>query len=131
MYRLMGSAKVPLYFWTKQRPELESARLNLASARSSRDGASAALQFQVREAHTQATTAEKLIQLYSSAIIPQANLALNSALANYQVGKIDFLQLTDSATSLLEYEIKYYESVVTYQKALAQLEPLTGVDLVH
>lgn len=131
MYRLMVSAKVPLYFWTKQRPELESARLNLSSARSSRDGASSALQFQVKEAYTQATTAEKLIQLYASAIVPQANLALNSAVANYQVGKIDFLQLTDSATSLLEYEIKYYESVVAFQKALAQLEPLTGVDLVH
>lgn len=131
MYRLMFSAKVPIYFWTKQRPELESARLNLASAQTARDGISSTVQFQVREAYTQASTAEKLSQLYSAAVVPQANLALNSAIANYQVGKIDFLQLIDASTALLEYEIKYYEAVVEFHKALAQLEPLMGIDLIQ
>jgi len=131
MYRIMLKAKVPIYFWTKQRPELEAARQNLASARTMRDSASSTVRFQVKEAYTQATTSEKLAKLYSSAIVPQANLTLNSAIANYQVGKIDFLQLTDSSLALLEYELKYYESMIEFHKALAQLEVLVGVDLTQ
>ncbi|MCE5334947.1 MAG: TolC family protein [Desulfobacteraceae bacterium] len=129
MYRLMVSAKVPIYFWTKQRPELEAARLNLSSAQFMRDSTSSTVRFQVKEAYTTATTAERLAKLYSSAIVPQANLALSSAIANYQVGKIDFLQLIDASMALLEYELKYYESITEYHKAIAQLEPLVAVDL--
>lgn len=129
MYRLMVSAKLPLYFQTKQKPELEAARLNLKSAKTSRDSTAATVRFQVKESYTTAVTSEKLAKLYSSAIIPQANLNLNSAIANYQVGRIDFLQLTDSSVALLEYELKYYESMVEFHKALAQLEALTGIGL--
>lgn len=129
MYGVMLKAKLPLYFWKKQQPELDAARLNLSSARRMRDSASSTVRFQVKEAYTMATTSEKLAKLYSSAIIPQANLALNSGIANYQVGKIDFLQLIDASMALLEYELKYYESMIDFHKALAQLEPLVGIEL--
>jgi len=130
MYGLMVSAKLPLYFWKKQGPELEAARLNLSSARSMRDSTSSTVRYQVKEAYTTATTSEKLANLYGSAIVPQSKLALNSAIANYQVGRIDFLQLIDATMTLLDYQLKYYESVVEFHKALAQLEPLVGVALI-
>ena len=130
MYGLMVSAKLPLYFWRKQRPELEAAQLNLSSARNMRDNTSSTVLYQVKEAYTTAATSEKLANLYGSAIVPQSNLALNSAIANYQVGKIDFLQLIDASMSLLEYQLKYYESMAEFHKALARLEPLVGVDLI-
>ncbi len=131
MHGIMVSAKLPIYFWRKQRPELEAARLNLSSARHMRESTSSTVRYQVKEAYTTATTSEKLANLYSSAIVPQSNLALNSAVANYQVGKIDFLQLIDATMSLLEYQLKYYEAITEYHKALAQLEPLVGVELIR
>jgi len=131
MYGLTLSAKLPLYFWTKQRPELDAARLNLSSAKSMRDNTSSTVRYQVKEGYTRAATSEKLSKLYSSAIVPQANLALSSAIANYQVGKIDFLQLIDSSVALLDYELKYYESIVEFHKSLAQLEPLVGTELTN
>jgi outer membrane protein, heavy metal efflux system len=130
MYGLMVSAKLPLYFWRKQRPELEAARLNLSSARNLRDNTLSTVRYQVNEAYATATTSEKLADLYRSAIVPQSNLALNSAVANYEVGKTDFLQLIDAWRTLLDYELKYYESTVEFQEALARLEPLVGVDLI-
>jgi outer membrane protein TolC len=131
MYGLMLSARVPLYSWRKQQPELEAAKLNLSSARNMRDNTSSTVLYQVKEAYTTATTSEKLANLYKSAIVPQSNLALNSAIANYQVGRIDFLQLIDASVTLLDYELKYYESMVEFHKSLARLEPLVGVELVH
>ncbi len=130
MYGLMVSAKLPLYFWKKQQPELDAARLNLSSATNTRENTLSTLRYQVREAYTTAATSEKLANLYVSAIVPQSNLALNSAVANYQVGKIDFLQLIDASVTLLEYQLKYYEAMAQFHKALARLEPLVGVELV-
>jgi outer membrane protein TolC len=131
MYDLMASARLPLYFWRKQQPLLNAATLNLSSAKSMRDITLSTLQYQVKEAYNTAATSEKLANLYTSAIVPQSSLALNSAIANYQVGKIDFLQLIDASMSLLEYQLKYYESMVEFHKALAQLEPLAGVELIR
>ncbi len=39
--------------------------------------------------------------------------------------------LVDSTVALLEYELKYYESITDFQKALAQMEPIVGVDLTR
>lgn len=128
MYGLMVSAKLPIWY-RKQRHELDAARLNLSSAKNLRDSASSTVRFQVKEGYTTAATSEKLAKLYSSAIVPQANLALSSAIANYQVGKIDFLQLIDASMVLLEYQLKYYETMTDFHKALAQLEPIVGVEL--
>jgi outer membrane protein TolC len=130
MYRLMLSARLPIWY-RKQKHEVDAASLNLASAKNLRDSASSTVRFQVKENYTTASTSEKLARLYSSAIVPQANLALGSAIANYQVGKIDFLQLIDSSMALLEYELKYYEAMTDFHKALAQLEPVVGVDLTE
>jgi len=72
MYGLMMSAKLPIYFWRKQGPELEAARLNLSSAKNMLDNASSTVRYQVKEAYTMATTSEKLANLYGSAIVPQS-----------------------------------------------------------
>jgi outer membrane protein TolC len=131
MWAPMVSVNLPIYFWRKQRPLLEAARLNSASARNSRDDTLSTIRYQIKEAYTTAATSEKLANLYRKAIIPQSNLALNSAVANYEVGKIDYLELIDSSISLFNYQLKYYQSMIAFQKALARLEPLIGVELIH
>lgn len=129
MYGLSVKAKVPLYFWRKQRPELDSAASNLAAAQKQRDNLLSLLYLRVKDAYLAATTSERLMQLYSQAVIPQATLSLESAVANYQVGKVDFLTLIDDLTTLLDYELKFHEALVEYQKALARLEVFVGVEL--
>lgn len=129
MYGWMLKAKVPLYFWRKQAPELDSAKQSLASARSMRQSTSTTVSSQIKQFYILATTSDRLVKLYSLVVVPQASLALESATASYQVGNTDFLTLIDSLTALLEYEVKYYESLGDFEKALAQLEPLVGADL--
>jgi outer membrane protein TolC len=131
MYGLMFKAKVPLYFWRKQRPELESAKANLVGSQKMRDNTLSTVHFQLKEAYIMATTSERLVKLYSTVVVPQATLSLHSAIASYQVGKADFLTLIDSALALLDYELKSHESMTDFQKALAQMEPLVGVELTQ
>jgi hypothetical protein len=61
--------------------------------------------------------------------VPQSTLALESGLAAYEVGSLDFLSLISSFTNVLDYEINYYEELANFQKALARLEEITGIEL--
>jgi outer membrane protein, heavy metal efflux system len=131
MYGLEAKAKIPLYFWRKQKPEVDAAKANLAGAQRMRESTASSVNFQIKQGYTVATTSDKLVRLYSGSIIPQATFSLRSGVANYQTGKIDFLSLIDSAAALLEYQLKYYESMNEFQKALAQMEPIVGIDLTR
>ncbi|NVN92614.1 MAG: TolC family protein [Desulfuromonadales bacterium] len=73
----------------------------------------------------------KLVELYKSGIIPQAEQALESAVIAYRVGKVDFLALLDSRLTLFNYEREYYDSLADYQIRLAQLEATVGGDLIE
>lgn len=131
MYALTLNLKLPIYFWRRQRPELEGAAAALAAARKGRENMIAMLYLKLKDAYLMATTSEQLAQLYGTGVIRQASLSLESALAGYQVGKVDFSTVIENLSALLEYELKYHEAVVDFQKALAQLESLVGVELTR
>src|SRR5262249_40573008 len=68
--------KVPLYFATKQRAGVEEASAALAAARSARDDANRTIESRLRDAYARARASERLISLYHTTIVPQAQLAL-------------------------------------------------------
>ncbi len=131
MYGVMFKARVPLYFWRKQRPELESATASLLVQRRRYDDALSTLYFNLKDPYLKARTDGDLLQLYGDAIVPQATLALESSISSYRVGKVDFLSLLSNQQTVLEYEMKYYEVLVDYYKALVALESLTGEELTQ
>jgi cobalt-zinc-cadmium efflux system outer membrane protein len=131
MYGLMLNVKVPLYFWRKQENELKSAKSSLESAKKQHENALTTMYSKIRDGYLVASTSEKLVDLYQNNLIPQTRLALASAVAGYQVGKVDFLTLVDDLVTLLDYELKYYEVLTDFQKALARLEPYVGVELTE
>ncbi|KIE43959.1 TolC family protein [Geobacter anodireducens] len=72
---------------------------------------------------------EKLVKLFRTGIIPQAEQSLESATIGYRVNKVDFLTLLDNRLTLYNLEREYYESQAEYQMRLAQLEALVGKEL--
>ena len=74
-------------------------------------------------------TSEELVTLYEEGIIPQATLSLESAIAGYSVGSVDFLTLLDNLISLLEDDIKYTRELTRFEKNLSRLELAVGVQI--
>ena len=68
----------------------------------------------------------KSVHLYETAILPQARLAVEAALAAYQVSRVDLLMLLDSQMSLYSYEISRARELINFNKALAEIELLAG-----
>jgi len=116
----------PLYKNKKQKNALIEAERELFSVKQGYEDEKLKLLTMLKEEYLMAQAGDKNIKLYKTGIIPQANLSYTSALANYSVGKIDFLMLLDNLMRLQESELKYYEFLVEYEKACAELEKLTG-----
>jgi len=129
MYGVNVGVKIPLYFWQKQRPAVAEATASAAAEKQRQENITTLLFFRIKDCYLAATTAERLVKLYGTTIIPQSSLALESAIAGYEAGKVDFLTLLDNLVTLRNYELSYYEQLSNVEKALAALEPLVGVTL--
>jgi outer membrane protein TolC len=117
--------KVPLYFWNKS-TGVKAAKADVSTAQYDYEASKLALLARVRELYSMAKTSEHHLHLYETGILPQARLAVQSAVSNYQVGKVDFLSLLESETVLLKYQITYEEELVNLNKTTSMISEVTG-----
>ncbi len=126
MWEFKVQVKIPLYYWRKQRYGLEEASLRLNEAQRAYRSIQQDLSYRIRDRYLKAEAARKLLELYSKRIVPQSELALESSLASYETGGVDFLTVLANFSTIREYQMSYYEQQTEYLKALAGLEELTA-----
>jgi outer membrane protein TolC len=68
--------------------------------------------------------------LIKDALLIQAEENFNAALASYQVNKIDFINVADALNKFLSIQIDLYKIRADYYKEIAQVEYLTGSNLL-
>lgn len=68
--------------------------------------------------------------LYRQGIIPQATQSFQSALASYQVGKLEFISLLDALMSTYQAEIDYCRISSEYMRSLVSLEAESTLPLI-
>jgi outer membrane protein, heavy metal efflux system len=127
MWEFKVQLNIPLYFGNKQRYGLEEAGANLAEAQRMYRNGQQWLLFRLRDRYVAAEAALKLMNLYSQQVVPQSEFALQSSLAGYEGGSVDFLTVLSNFTTIREYQINYHEQRAEYMKALSGLEELTGI----
>jgi outer membrane protein TolC len=79
--------------------------------------------------HHQSAAADQNLEsarLYESTIVPQAKLAVESSVAAYRVNRLDYLSVLDSQMQVFNVELAYAAAIAGYNKALAELDLLTG-----
>src|SRR3569833_840220 len=123
------SVNVPIFYRSKQRQAIAEATEEVVSARKMRENRLNEVRFELKQQYLAAKAADHLISLYSKGIVPQSSLALESSMAGYQVGKVDFLSVLANFTSVLNYETDYYRQLADYLTAIALMESLTGTDI--
>ena len=120
---------LPLYQGGKQAPRLEQALNRRQAAQAAYEAEAQRLRLELQVHYIDAATHRRQADLVRSRLIPQADQALQAALAGYQVGKVDFLTLLDSQITLLAQEIQYHHHLTAYEKALAGIEAAVGTRL--
>jgi outer membrane protein, heavy metal efflux system len=126
MWEFKVQINVPLYFGKKQRYGLEEAGANLVEAQRMYRNDQQWLLFRLRDRYVAAEAALKLMNLYSQQVVPQSELALQSSLAGYESGSVDFLTVLSNFNTIRDYQMNYFEQRAEYLKALSGLEALTG-----
>ncbi|PWT97540.1 MAG: hypothetical protein C5B51_31260 [Terriglobia bacterium] len=126
MWQFRVDFKIPAYFWRKQRSEVNGQAFAASEARHNYEAAEVSLQSRIRTDYTIAQTARTLIDLYQKSVIPEAQLALESSLASYENGTIDFLSVFSNFMSVVDYELMYHEQIMQFHVALARLDEMTG-----
>ncbi|HXI43628.1 MAG TPA: TolC family protein [Bryobacteraceae bacterium] len=130
-YMFRADIRIPLYFKGKQRAALTERTEMLSEARHTYDATGQSLNFRIADDYSMAETSLQLANLYFKTVMPQAQLAVDSSLASYETGTVDFLSVLNNYTAALEYEMDYHEEMLNYHLALSRLEETTGVRLIE
>ncbi len=103
------------------RAEAITARFRLMAGKNQKS-------FEVKWAALQVEAADRTRTLYETSLMPQVEMSFESALKNYQTGKIDFLTLLDTERELKRTRLDYLRSILEYRKRIANLERTVGAD---
>jgi outer membrane protein TolC len=130
MYEFRFDVKIPLQ--RERRAAAVAEQLHtVEQARRTYDGTRLGLQGRIQEDFQMAATSVRLARLYRDTVLPQARLALESSMASYQTGRVDFLSVVTNFGTVLEYEMSYFDELASYHTAVSRLEEMTGTPLVH
>jgi outer membrane protein, heavy metal efflux system len=130
MYEFRFDIKVPLQ--RERRAAAVAEQLStLGAARSTYESTRLSLQSRLQEDYQMASTSARLAGLYQDTVLPQARLALESSMASYQTGAVDFLSVLMNFGAVLEYEMNYLDELTSLHTAVSRLEEMTGTPLAH
>ena len=130
-YMATVEVKIPIYYARKQRYALEESYSRLNEAKQNYRSAQQEAIYQVKDHYLAIESSERILNLYKTTLLPQAQLTVDSAASAYEVGNIDFLSLVTNLTNLISLERQYYDEVARHEEAIARLEPVVGKELIR
>jgi len=84
------------------------------------------VRFEVQSALDRAAQSQRVIRLYEEKILPATQRSVDSAVANYTSGKLDFLRLLDAERQVYSQREMYYQAIAEYHRRLAELDRAVG-----
>jgi outer membrane protein, heavy metal efflux system len=130
MYEFRVDVKIPLQR-ARRAAAVAEQLATVEQARSTLDSTRLALQGRVQEDYQAASTSVRLARLYRDTVLPQARLALESSMASYRTGSVEFLSVLTNFGTVLEYEMTYFDELAAYHTAVSRLEAMIGAPLAH
>ena len=125
----MLMVNIPLYF-RKQKAGVKEAEGLQQESLAKYESMGNMVRFQVKDSYLKVNEAQRLVELFKNAIIPQAEQMLKAAEVAYETERVDFLTLINSQKTLQDVRLKRYKALTKFEKSLAELERVVGVSLV-
>jgi outer membrane protein TolC len=125
MHGMQFTVNLPIHR-DRLRQEIAEGELRVRAAKQGQQARRLELSYELQQSYAAAQTAKQMLDLYDQAILPQAELARDSAQAAYTVGNVDFLTVLTSYTAIYSYELDYRRQRADYEIAIARIHGLTG-----
>jgi cobalt-zinc-cadmium efflux system outer membrane protein len=128
-YMLSLGAKIPLYFWRKQKPAVEQAVLERESAKERLRASKLDAVSEIDRDWIALKTQDRVMNIYREGLLPDAHAAFESAMASYRIGHADFQTVLSAAIEQLNMNEEYYRAITDRETAIARIEQMIGEDL--
>ncbi|MGD0949424.1 MAG: TolC family protein [Candidatus Binatia bacterium] len=120
---------LPLFFWLRQRQDVERAAYDLQAARDDLTSIRTQTAAQVTTAYRQAELAYRTALLYRDSLIALAQQGFDVALVAYQGGKIDFVTLANTLRQRNDARVAYLQAANQFLAQRVGLEQAIGEPL--
>lgn len=127
---IMVGFTIPLWFW-KQKSMVDMAKAEKEMSEAEYEATRNRTLLGVKNMLVKAQTADRLVDLYKTSVLPQAEQALKISETAYQSDQTSFLELLDVQRNLLQFRIEHYEHLAEYERWSAELERFLGKDLAE
>ena len=127
MWSLTTTINIPIFYRTKQRQAVNEARALVSGAEHELYSTKIMLSSTIRDNYSMAQTAERLMELYKSGLIPKTYQDFESALSGYGTGRLEEITVITRLKTLLDLEISYWGQFTEREKAIARLQSITGM----
>jgi cobalt-zinc-cadmium efflux system outer membrane protein len=126
MVSLTLAINLPVWRETKRGPRLAEAQAMREQAQRMYEAQRNELAMKLRQQVAATDQNLRSARLYQRDILPQSRLTVEAALAAYRVNRVDFMTLLDNQMSVFNFEIAHAAAISAYNKALAEIDLLTG-----
>jgi outer membrane protein TolC len=115
--------------YARREGAIEEARARLAQREAELDRQTDQVNFEVQQAAAQVRESERIVRLYERSILPDADLNVKTARADYKTGQVPAISVIEAERTRLALLDRYYEAVADYHRRLAALERAVGGSL--
>ncbi|MEI7812467.1 MAG: TolC family protein [Ignavibacteria bacterium] len=131
MYSLMVSVTLPFAPWSagKYKAKEEELAAGIRAVEYEKIDMQREMISRLNVAFTKLRTAEDMIKLYSTDVIPLYEQATSAQLSAYQNSRVNAGVVIDSYRMLLMQQMNYYMAQADYQMAVAEIEMMVGKEL--
>jgi outer membrane protein TolC len=127
-WELMVEVNIPLQQGTRRAQESEAESM-LAAARSRKEATLLQARSELGEHVAALDAARRIEELLTTQLLPQAGMTLQSAMAAYENGRVDFATLLEAQRQIRKAKQDREKANAEAQMRLAEIERLLGEDL--
>lgn len=124
-YSIMVGVNLPIWFGRRSAAVNEAEETIIANQRAY-ENLENNVKAEIADLYFQIATTGKTVDLYEQGLIAQAESSLQSALAAYRTGKLEFLNLLDAERMLLQFNLGYVKELSNYNKQVAAMARAVG-----
>lgn len=124
---LVIGASIPLPFADRNRAGIQAAAQRVAQAREGERAARARITTALAAAYRDLAGAHDEATALTGGVLPGARSAFAAIEEGYRLGRFGYLEVLDAQRTLVSAEVQHLRALAGVQKAVAQIERLTGV----
>ncbi len=124
-----GGVSISIPIWDRKQSELKKARTAKDVANINIKNKYLEIQTEVETAYRSFMAAKEGIAIYTDEIMPQVDESLKLNEISYKEGKINFIGFLTVQSDLIETQAAYLNALLDYNKAIVNLETVSGMKL--